>query len=101
MVSNVLCDLAAGDLVDLSAPTGGFRLPEGDAPLVFITAGIGAAMLRSVDEHRSVTFKRAGRPRDGPPFFHSATSSGFPYCDCVNSHRNPIPKIRSCSQCGF
>ena len=45
MVSNVLCDLAAGDLVDLSAPTGGFRLPEGDAPLVFITAGIGAAML--------------------------------------------------------
>ena len=41
MVSNVLCDLAAGDLVDLSAPTGGFRLPEGDAPLVFITAGIG------------------------------------------------------------
>ena len=88
MVSNVLCDLAAGDLVDLSAPTGGFRLPEGDAPLVFITAGIGAAMLRSVDEHRSITFKRA-------------TSSGFPYCDCVNSHRNPIPKIRSCSQCGF
>lgn len=62
MVSNVLCDLAAGALVDLSAPTGGFRLPEGDAPLVFITAGIGAAMLRSVDEHRSVTFKRAGRP---------------------------------------
>lgn len=62
MVSNVLCDLAAGDLVDLSAPTGGFRLPEGDAPLVFITAGIGAAMLRSVDEHRSVTFKRTGRP---------------------------------------
>ena len=57
MVSNVLCDLAAGALVDLSAPTGGFRLPEGDDPLVFITAGIGvtpaAAMLRSVDEIES------------------------------------------------
>ena len=74
MVSNVLCDLAPGALVDVSAPTGGFRLPEGDAPLVFITAGIGvtpaAAMLRSVDEHRSVTFMHVCRteadfaPRD-------------------------------------
>ena len=62
MVSNVLCDLAAGDLVDLSAPTGGFRLPEGDAPLVFITAGIGAAMLRSVNEHRSSSSRRASAP---------------------------------------
>lgn len=65
MVSNVLCDLAPGALVDVSAPTGGFRLPEGDAPLVFITAGIGvtpaAAMLRSVDEHRSVTFMHVCR----------------------------------------
>lgn len=61
MVSNVLCELAAGDLVDLSAPTGGFRLSEGDAPLVFITAGIGAAMLRSVDEHRCVNFMHVCR----------------------------------------
>ena len=65
MVSNVLCDLAAGDLVDLSAPTGVFRLPEGDAPLVFITAGIGvtpaAAMLRSVDEIESRISGHEGR----------------------------------------
>lgn len=65
MVSNVLCDLAAGSLVDLSAPTGGFRLPEGDAPLVFITAGIGvtpaAAMLRSVDEIESRISGHEGR----------------------------------------
>lgn len=65
MVSNVLCDLAAGALVDLSAPTGGFRLPEGDAPLVFITAGIGvtpsAAMLRSVDEIESRISGHEGR----------------------------------------
>ena len=65
MVSNVLCDLAAGALVDLSAPTGGFRLPEGDDPLVFITAGIGvtpaAAMLRSVDEIESRISGHEGR----------------------------------------
>ena len=70
MVSNVLCDLAAGAAyVDLSAPTGGFRLPEGDAPLVFITAGIGvtpaAAMLRSVDEIES-RISGHGRPPSHP-----------------------------------
>ena len=79
MVSNVLCDLAAGDLVDLSAPTGGFRLPEGDAPLVFITAGIRAPLPPRGGEHPPPPFKRAGRPLGtARPSFIRPLPRGFP-----------------------
>jgi ferredoxin-NADP reductase/MOSC domain-containing protein YiiM len=44
--------LAAGDVIDASAPRGGFTLKEGDGPVVLISAGIGAtpvlAMLKAL-----------------------------------------------------
>src|SRR5579862_1034685 len=53
IVSSYLCDhVHAGDILEVSAPRGGFILKSGDAPVVLLSAGIGAtpvlAMLHSL-----------------------------------------------------
>ena len=53
VVSSYLHDkIQAGDVLEVSAPRGGFTLGSGDSPVVLLSAGIGAtpvlAMLHSV-----------------------------------------------------
>jgi ferredoxin-NADP reductase/MOSC domain-containing protein YiiM len=59
VVSSYLCDHAhAGDILDVSAPRGGFTLRSGDGPVVLLSAGIGAtpvlAMLHSLSAEASL-----------------------------------------------
>ncbi len=59
IVSSYLCDHAhAGDVLDVSTPRGGFILRSGDAPVVLLSAGIGAtpvlAMLHSLSSEASL-----------------------------------------------
>jgi ferredoxin-NADP reductase len=61
VVSSYVHDhLRAGDILEVSAPRGGFTLQSGDGPVVFLSAGIGAtpvlAMLHSLSS--------AASPRD-------------------------------------
>src|SRR5579871_6785080 len=58
VVSSYLCDhVHAGDILEASAPRGGFILRSGDAPVVLLSAGIGAtpvlAMLHSLSSMAS------------------------------------------------
>jgi ferredoxin-NADP reductase/MOSC domain-containing protein YiiM len=58
VVSSYLCDHAhAGDILDVSAPRGGFILRSGNGPVVLLSAGIGAtpvlAMLHSLSSEAS------------------------------------------------
>ncbi len=65
----------AGDMLDVSAPRGGFILKSGDAPVVFLSAGIGAtpvlAMLHSLSStasHREIWWIYGARNRAEHPF---------------------------------
>jgi ferredoxin-NADP reductase/MOSC domain-containing protein YiiM/ferredoxin len=75
-VSSYLHDrVRAGDVMDVSAPRGGFTLDPGDAPVVFLAAGIGAtpllAMLHSLSSaasRREVWWIYGARNRAEHPF---------------------------------
>jgi len=65
----------AGDVIEVSAPRGGFTLRSGDGPVVFLSAGIGAtpvlAMLRalsSAGSRREVWWIYGARNRAEHPF---------------------------------
>jgi ferredoxin-NADP reductase/MOSC domain-containing protein YiiM len=76
VVSSYLCDHThAGDSLEVSAPRGGFILRSGDAPVVMLSAGIGAtpvlAMLYSLSSaasHREVWWIYGARHRAEHPF---------------------------------
>ena len=76
VVSSYLCDrVHAGDVVDVSAPRGGFTLRSGDTPVVFLSAGIGAtpvlAMLHSLvsaSSRREIWWIYGARRRAEHPF---------------------------------
>jgi len=76
IVSSYLCDrVHADDILEVSAPRGGFILRSGDAPVVLLSAGIGAtpvlAMLHSLSaaaSHRGVWWIYAARNRAEHPF---------------------------------
>src|ERR1700735_5373795 len=76
VVSSYLCDHShAGDVLDVSAPRGGFILRSGDAPVVLLSAGIGAtpllAMLHSLSSaasHREIWWIYGARNRAEHPF---------------------------------
>ncbi|MEO8370201.1 MAG: MOSC and FAD-binding oxidoreductase domain-containing protein [Candidatus Solibacter sp.] len=76
VVSSYLCDhIHAGDVLEVSAPRGGFTLGPGDAPVVFLSAGIGAtpvlAMLHSLSSaasQRLVWWIYGARNRAEHPF---------------------------------
>ena len=76
VVSSYLCDdVHAGDILEVSAPRGGFILRSGDAPAVLLSAGIGAtpvlAMLHSlssVASRREVWWIYGTRNRAEHPF---------------------------------
>jgi ferredoxin-NADP reductase len=76
VVSSYLCDdVHAGDILDVSAPRGGFILRPGDAPVVLLSAGIGAtpvlAMLHSLSSsvsRREVWWIYGARNRAEHPF---------------------------------
>jgi ferredoxin-NADP reductase len=76
VVSSYLHDhVQAGDVLDVSAPRGGFTLGSGDAPVVLLSAGIGAtpvlAMLHSLSSaasHREVWWIYGARNRAEHPF---------------------------------
>jgi len=76
MVSSYLCDHArAGDVVDVSAPRGGFILRSGDGPIALLSAGIGAtpvlAMLHALSSaasRREVWWIYGARNRAEHPF---------------------------------
>jgi ferredoxin-NADP reductase/MOSC domain-containing protein YiiM len=58
VVSSYICDrVKAGDVLDVSAPRGGFILGAGETPVVLLSAGIGAtpvlAMLHSLAAEKS------------------------------------------------
>jgi len=75
-VSPYLCDrIRAGDILDVSAPRGGFVLQSGDAPVVLLSAGIGAtpvlAMLHSLSSagsRREIWWIYGARNRAAHPF---------------------------------
>jgi ferredoxin-NADP reductase/MOSC domain-containing protein YiiM/ferredoxin len=75
-VSSYLHDhVQAGDILDVSAPRGGFTLGPGDAPVVLLSAGIGAtpllAMLHSLSSaasRREVWWIYGARNRAEHPF---------------------------------
>ncbi|MGA8595010.1 MAG: MOSC and FAD-binding oxidoreductase domain-containing protein [Bryobacteraceae bacterium] len=65
----------AGDVLEVSAPRGGFTLRSGDAPVVLLSAGIGAtpvlAMLHSLSSaasRREIWWIYGARNRAGHPF---------------------------------
>jgi ferredoxin-NADP reductase/ferredoxin len=65
----------AGDILEVSAPRGGFTLRSGDAPIVFLSAGIGAtpvlAMLHSLSSaasRREIWWIYGARNRAEHPF---------------------------------
>jgi ferredoxin-NADP reductase/MOSC domain-containing protein YiiM/ferredoxin len=76
IVSSYLCDHEhAGDILEVSAPRGGFILRSGDAPVVLLSAGIGAtpvlAMLHSLSSaasRREVWWIYGARNRAEHPF---------------------------------
>ncbi len=76
VVSPYLCDHAlAGDVLEVSAPRGGFILKPGDTPVVLLSAGIGAtpvlAMLHSLSSaasRREVWWIYGARNRAEHPF---------------------------------
>jgi ferredoxin-NADP reductase len=76
VVSSYICDHAhAGDILEVSAPRGGFILRSGDTPVVFLSAGIGAtpvlAMLHSLSStasRREVWWIYGARNRAEHPF---------------------------------
>ena len=76
IVSSYLCDqVHPGDVLEASAPRGGFILESGDAPVVFLSAGIGAtpvlAMLHSLSSqasHREIWWIYGARNRAEHPF---------------------------------
>ncbi len=76
VVSSYLYDHAkAGDTLEVSAPRGDFILKSGDAPVVLLSAGIGAtpvlAMLHSLssaESHREVWWIYGARNRAEHPF---------------------------------
>jgi ferredoxin-NADP reductase len=76
VVSSYLCDhVHAGDILEVSAPRGGFILRSGDAPVVLLSAGIGAtpvlAMLHSLSSaasRREVWWIYGARNRAEHPF---------------------------------
>jgi ferredoxin-NADP reductase/MOSC domain-containing protein YiiM/ferredoxin len=76
VVSSYLYDhVRAGDIVEVSAPRGGFILSSGDAPVVLLSAGIGAtpvlAMLYSLSSaasRREVWWIYGARNRAEHPF---------------------------------
>jgi len=76
LVSSYLCeDVHAGDILDVSAPRGGFILGSGEAPVVLLSAGIGAtpvlAMLHSLSSaasRREVWWIYGARNRAEHPF---------------------------------
>ncbi len=75
-VSSYLCDhVNPGDLVEVSAPRGGFTLKSGDGPVVLLSAGIGAtpvlAMLHSLSSaasRREIWWIFGARNRAEHPF---------------------------------
>ena len=76
VVSSYLNDrVCAGDILEVSAPRGGFILRSGDGPVVLLSAGIGAtpvlAMLYSLSSaasHRQVWWIYGARNRAEHPF---------------------------------
>ena len=76
VVSSYLCDhVHAGDILEVSAPRGGFILRSGDAPVVLLSAGIGAtpvlAMLHSLSSaasRREIWWIYGARNRAEHPF---------------------------------
>jgi ferredoxin-NADP reductase/MOSC domain-containing protein YiiM/ferredoxin len=76
VVSSFLCDhVGASDILEVSAPRGGFILRSGDAPVVLLSAGIGAtpvlAMLHSLSSaasRREVWWIYGARNRAEHPF---------------------------------
>ena len=76
VVSSYLCDhVQAGDILEVSAPRGGFILRFGDAPVVLLSAGIGAtpvlAMLHSLSSaasRREIWWIYGARNRAEHPF---------------------------------
>ena len=76
IVSSYLCDrVHAGDTLETSAPRGGFTLKSGDAPVVLLSAGIGAtpvlAMLHSLSaaaSRRQIWWIYGARNRAEHPF---------------------------------
>jgi ferredoxin-NADP reductase/MOSC domain-containing protein YiiM len=76
VVSSYICDqVHAGDILEVSAPRGGFILRSGDAPVVFLSGGIGAtpvlAMLHSLSSAaspREVWWIYGARNRAEHPF---------------------------------
>ena len=76
IVSSYLYDqVHAGDILDVSAPRGGFILRSGDAPVVLLSAGIGAtpvlAMLHSLSSaasRREIWWIYGARNRAEHPF---------------------------------
>jgi ferredoxin-NADP reductase/MOSC domain-containing protein YiiM len=80
VVSSYLYDHArAGDILDVSAPRGGFILGSGDTPVVLLSAGIGAtpvlAMLHSLasaSSRREVWWIYGARNRAEHPFAKEA-----------------------------
>jgi ferredoxin-NADP reductase/MOSC domain-containing protein YiiM len=76
VVSSYLCDHEhAGDILEVSAPRGGFTLRSGDAPVVLLSAGIGAtpvlAMLHSLASaasRREIWWIYGARNRAEHPF---------------------------------
>ncbi len=80
VVSSYLCDdVHAGDILEVSAPRGGFILGSGDTPVVLLSAGIGAtpvlAMLHSLSSatsRREVWWIYGARKRAEHPFAKEA-----------------------------
>ena len=95
VVSSYLCDrLNAGDVLDVSAPRGGFILGSGDAPVVLLSAGIGVtpelAMLHSLSSassRREVWWIYGARNRAEHPF---AKESHALLQTLVNSRRHIV-----------
>jgi ferredoxin-NADP reductase len=82
VVSAYLCDhVHAGNILEVSAPRGGFILKSGDAPVVLLSAGIGAtpvlAMLHSLSSaasRREVWWIYGARNRAEHPFANESRS---------------------------
>jgi len=95
VVSSYLCDhIKAGDILEVSAPRGDFILKSGDAPVVLLSAGIGAtpvlAMLHALSSaasRREVWWIYGARNRAEHPF---ATESRGLLQTLVNSRRHIV-----------
>jgi ferredoxin-NADP reductase/MOSC domain-containing protein YiiM len=92
-----------GDVLDVSAPRGSFTLRAGDAPVVLLSAGVGAtpvlAMLHALaaeSSAREVWWAYGARNRDDHPFFQEARGllQALQHCRSYIRYSRPGPQDR-------